>query len=943
MRKLAIAVAAMCVACTLLSLAQQNANPITNGSFETLGPDGWAVDWEQVGREVAITHDARTGQNAVLLRRTQDAIDKKLETGLNRAWKAHSGEQGKMLSQRKGGVVFWYKVPRAPKSAHLRFYMIPMTADPIEGTGGGRQWFEVPPEHFGDGKWHQGMVAYDFTDLEKCKWVQVSPRIISDEPAEWIIDDVEWVESIGPLAQVASLRLMEVPGREGRECTVSATIKNTGDAPLAGTAELILPQYLHADQATRPLGPVPPRETTTLKWQVTGTRDREDVIQVRVHGGTMDASGTLPLSAQIEDAWAQVDQFVLWPGRETTVRFIIRNAGTAALRNVKFSVSLPPQLEPVGPTSATLDAALPGVSAATELRIRARGPQTSSARLRCSWQTPDGQSGTQEISIVIAAQPPAAPDQAPADAARLGCSSFEIVFPRNDFGYGVGWIYAGADRSLVGAIPWLARVVLRGQGQDNQEFMLYAQSFEREARVSPLGLPRGDGTVAGALAFSVDREEMRRLGLRGPVTIAFAAGKADGHLGRIITWQVACPAPQQPVLAALEGPTLCFGEGAFADDKDEALYPGLEWLVRGEVSSSTLDIAADHPHRVRYVVHPHMVTIPLMAVRRGHVTAGVLWHSRSAWNDGENRPNIDPDRSDVDRASSIFASPDRFRGHASHCMGLMVPTVPEYVPANATAAEKPWPAEGVSARSVRLLGGIYVNDSSSTVMDAMRAWFDVYGVVAPRSLPHTDKPFTEPQPPPAVPFRGYRIPRWLEAAARTGQWSEPTREQWIDEVEWSTQAYLKTLWDDDRKAWLSFKGGPAISLSVGPHAPFLYDCVVASMLTDDPGLREQLRQRINLVGRLYPGVVPQADDLGFNFGQPVNALIDLDRNAVGTAKTQDPDGGWRFHPYIATGGVFKGMDYAELGYEGQEAVGLVARKAYILLKAARTTGDEQML
>ncbi len=944
MRRIAIVVGVVIFAGGMwgVAQAQQAGNPITNGGFEKLGPDGFPVDWERVGREVLVTHEAHSGRNAVLMRRTQEAIDRKLETGLNRAWKPHSGQQGKMLAERKGGVIFWYKVPRAPKDAWLRFYMIPMTADPIEGTGAARQWFQVPVEHFGDGKWHKGMVAYDFTDVKKCKWVQVSPRVISKEPAEWIIDDVQWVESIGPLAQVAGMRLREVKGREGRECEVAAVIKNIGDKPLGGVARLVLPAYLKTARAEQRFGPVKPQDTVTLKWRVTGLRDRPDVIRVQVRGGAAEVAGSLKLAPALGDTWAQIDQFILWPGKETTLRFVVQNTGTAAARNVRFSVELPREIEALGPTVATVKVALPGTFGTAQIRLRARGPQTKSAWIRCRWQAAGSEPQEQDIRVIVAARPPRRASDAPRGAARVACDGFEIVFPRNDFGYGVGWVYARPGGELVGAIPWLARVVIKAR--DSKEVLLYARRAEQRRDVWALGLSPLRSSVGDALRFVVESPELQRLGLPGPVTVSFTAGKGRGDLGRLITWQVSSRAPRGPLLLALEGPTLCFGEGAFGADKDEGLYPGLEWLVRGEMSSSALDIAADHPHRIRHVVHPHMVTVPLMAVRRGRITAAVLWHSRSAWNDGRNRPELEPDRSDVDRPAAIFASPDRFRGHASHCMGLMVPTVPEYVPVNETVAEKPWPAEGVGARGVRLLGGIYVNGRSSTVLDAMRAWFDVYGVAPPRNLPHTTKPFPRPPRVNTPPFRGYRTPDWLTLAAREGKWwNEPTREQWIDEIEWSMQAYLKTLWDDEERAWLSFKGGPRISLRVGPHASFLYDCVIGAMLTDDPVLREKLRQRIALIQRLYPGATPRADDMGLNFGQPVLTFIGLDRSAASLAKTQDPDGGWRFHPYIAKGGVFKGRDYSELGYEGQEAIGLVARKAWTMLRAARMTGDQRAL
>lgn len=945
MSRTAVALMAVVWACGC-GLGQQAANPITNGGFEKLGPDGWAVDWQRVGTEVSITHEARTGRNAVLLRRTREAISRKVETGLNRAWAPHTGQRGAMLAQRKGGVTFWYKVPAAPEGAHLRFYMIPMSGDPLENTGSPREWYEVPSEHFGDGKWHQGMVAYDFTDNKKCRWVQVSPRVISDEPAEWIIDDIKWVPSIGAVANVTAFDLAEVRGKEGKECTIRAVIKNAGDKILRGKAELRVPAGLRVAEPgpAQTLGPLRPGDIATLRWRVAGVRSRQAVVHIRVSGGVIPASASLKLSPDLRNVWLETQQFVLWPGKETTVSLVVENEGTAAARNIRASLRLPPELEAVGETQATLALALPGRESRLAFKVRAR-KQTPGAVIECQWTAGD-KSGEATSRVVIGAPAPK-PGSAPADAARIGCGAFEIIFPRNEFGYGIGWIFTRPDGELVAVMPYLARAVIKAR--DEKTVYLYADAYQRTAAVKPLGLTDADlqRYTPRGLLFTVKNPDLQRLGLPGPVAVAFVAVGAEGAGGtvsRMITYQVSCPAPASPLLLALEGPKIYVGEGSFGGEKDEALYPGLEWLVSGEKSSSTLDIAADHPHRVRYVAHPHMVTIPLMAVRRGKVCVGLLWHARSKWNDGRNRQGLAPDRSDVDRPSAIFASPDRFEGHASHAMGLFVPTVPEYVQPNETVAEKPWPAQGVGAKAIKLVSAIYVNPRSDTAMDAMRAWFDIYGVAPPRKLPHTSG-WPREVSWPAHGFRGYDLPPWAEAADRKGRWlwGEPTREQWIDEIEWSMQAYLTTLWDEEAKGWHSFKGGPAQTKRLGPHSPFLYDLVVAARLTDDIALRRRLQQRINLVKRIHPHVIPRADDMEFNFGQPLGALFGLAGQAQGLMRSQDQDGGWRFHPYIAKSGVFKGRDYAELGYEGQEAVGLVARKAWTLLRLARMTGDRAAL
>ena len=67
----------------------------------------------------------------------------------------------------------------------------------------------------------------------------------------------------------------------------------------------------------------------------------------------------------------------------------------------------------------------------------------------------------------------------------------------------------------------------------------------------------------------------------------------DGH------WSLT--ADGEAELLRFAGPLLFVGDGSFGIAKDEALFPGLEWLVKGEKSSSDLDIDAAHADRFRWV------------------------------------------------------------------------------------------------------------------------------------------------------------------------------------------------------------------------------------------------------------------------------------------------------------------------------------------------------
>ena len=191
--------------------AQVPPNPLSNGGFEAIGADGFPTDWSRVGERIEVTDDAYSGRTALLMVRTPEAVEAGRETGLNRAWQQGSGDQGAMLAERQGGLRFRYKILAAPPGSRLTMNVIPMNAEPKEGTGLPRAQFHAPASHAGDGIWHEGILGYDFTDSDACVWAQVSPRLTGPAGASWILDDVEWVESVGPVPAILSLAVYQHP------------------------------------------------------------------------------------------------------------------------------------------------------------------------------------------------------------------------------------------------------------------------------------------------------------------------------------------------------------------------------------------------------------------------------------------------------------------------------------------------------------------------------------------------------------------------------------------------------------------------------------------------------------------------------------------------------------------------------------------------------------
>ncbi|OGV71553.1 MAG: hypothetical protein A3K19_09345 [Lentisphaerae bacterium RIFOXYB12_FULL_65_16] len=147
---------------------------------------GKLIDWQISGGGRA-EDGAHAGQRC--LRLVHAPVRK--ETYLNRHWEPRSGRQDAMLDLLKGSVCYWYKAVSA-KNAKLWLGVIPMSKDPLENTGESRTGIQVPPEHIGDGQWHQVTIDYDYTKSAKVKWLQVSCFITGDA-AELLLDDVEYV------------------------------------------------------------------------------------------------------------------------------------------------------------------------------------------------------------------------------------------------------------------------------------------------------------------------------------------------------------------------------------------------------------------------------------------------------------------------------------------------------------------------------------------------------------------------------------------------------------------------------------------------------------------------------------------------------------------------------------------------------------------------------
>ncbi|MCX7016825.1 MAG: hypothetical protein NTW86_30420, partial [Candidatus Sumerlaeota bacterium] len=283
------------------------------------------------------------------------------------------------------------------------------------------------------------------------------------------------------------------------------------------------------------------------------------------------------------------------------------------------------------------------------------------------------------------------------DGLILANDQVRLRFPANPFGLGVAsfdrWSEAGSGWEPVGVVPWLGALILEDQNGNgaNARRLLYAQKADvAEAK---------DG--AAQLRLAAESEGIK------DSSVVFTLAPQSHRIE--VEWQLRAARPLS--ILSFRGPSLHIGEGSFGDKKDAALVPGLEWLVGDERSSSQLDAVA--PASDRWVADPYKIAIPLMAVQKGDLTAGILWDALQKW-DGE---HMTP--------SAKFYSPEWRAHRASHEMGLFLPSIPDWVNENKEVAFQPYRLE--EGKTLRLRQSLFALPSDD-VLSAVREWIDRFGL-----------------------------------------------------------------------------------------------------------------------------------------------------------------------------------------------------------------------
>ncbi|GIV09893.1 MAG: hypothetical protein KatS3mg019_1984 [Fimbriimonadales bacterium] len=164
------------------------------------------------------------------------------------------------------------------------------------------------------------------------------------------------------------------------------------------------------------------------------------------------------------------------------------------------------------------------------------------------------------------------------------------------------------------------------------------------------------------------------------------------------------------------------GDGSFGAAKDEALFPGLEYLIGSEASFKA--IHATPPFDLRFAPHPYKITAPVMAVRWRHLLVSLEWDPSQSWSGVLRAPN------------ALFASPNFLESGANHRLALWVPSIPRWADENTEQAREPFRL--LRGESVILQATLRVRTDATDVIEAMAHYLAQVGAPYPPAPQRND-------------------------------------------------------------------------------------------------------------------------------------------------------------------------------------------------------------
>ncbi|MCS7254846.1 MAG: hypothetical protein RMK18_07070 [Armatimonadota bacterium] len=648
---------------------------LTNGGFEKLDEAGFPVDWGWFSSSpedvtVKVVEDAFEGKNALLMEARSTVT-----VGVNRTYvpsKPNVPAQsiGAMLPVKRGAIVFRYKLLKC-ESDNVRLYAIPMKVDNFEG-GAIRAQYIIPQHFVGDGRWHIGVLSFDFSDKPEVHSVQVGLRINEGgkpAPAAVIFDDIRFVEVAGWHLNLVSLSIIE--GKEaGKEGTFVIKLQNTGDKDAPVKVSLEPESQMPKISEKYATKSVQPSGFGEVVFNVNGLRVDGMKLKVRWNASEgVTESLEFVCRSQVKLRLFNFANAVSFVGSVLKLRLLLANDGNAVAKGVIVRLKLSDGLTLINGKESTEIAIFPPGERRIEWQLRAKSPCVAFAEVFASFL---GESSKSLAKAVVSNTI----DERRKGTIAVSAGKVRLLFPQNPFGYGVFAIEVfGKKWERVGYSPSLMGITCEAGGM-TEKFLVFSKEFSKL---------RG-----GGLLFPIALKAANDVEIRGEIKI-----EPDKNSAKL-SWRIR---PNNAIkILAIHSPMIFVGDNLFGKEKDAALLPGVYWLIGGEKVTDTL--YSDPPHHLHIIPHPYKLTQPIMLVGYRGDYVGLMWDALQNWSEK-------PREGSTICPQPIFIVPNEVMGQENSLLGLMVPNVPFWVKENEMIAQKPLalsPGEEISLSSW-LIGG----------------------------------------------------------------------------------------------------------------------------------------------------------------------------------------------------------------------------------------------